>query len=1528
MIMYDDIIVGSVDLFGYRTRPFGARITGYSRRTVACEKGQEVATMVKRDLFKTLAQTMLILFFGMATAMPTTVSAADEIEVDPEELLDLYDVLVPTVGWFQLTTDTGHRMTFVDLHGIFQVMDNSKLLSSSLMPPEALPFTSLAPTGLTVDLTLTADDDSAYVGIHWQNPNQTTVPLVRPGFNQVSTGTQTPIGPFWFSFASGEMTIHRHYEDGLHASFSGELWVGDRGWGEWPPWREQPNVTRAFIVGEVCAPSPEEHGKSFVLMEPDPADLPCGEPEEDEPLRVVDVKPGHQQENVDYKDPAIRVLFSDVLSSASLAGNVEVFTMSSSGEKLNVPGTARLIDANELAFVPDEPLVDGVIYEVRVRGGEDGVRSVNDGMLSGDVAWRFSTVIDVEKRFDPDDFYGVVDDDFPADGPVQSFVYQSVRDATLIPGKPTLTRIYVHWKAYDHIAADWQPTSFRAKVTVEDSHDGPIYTHIDRPYRIHRPDQFTDTDRRFARNTVNLFNWRPLQTSQGTHLTVTVEPENVYPEKNEDYIFEEQKFVGRWPHPPKHLVFDYFTLPLGEWADGMSPGDERLARQISRATETHLVQLFPIGSAQGRDMGMLVSNMGDRRTVGELIEEGLVAATETLGAVGYAAVLLHSRYDLLGNPVIPHVLEQLESKATEVLKPYAESFASGAISDLRKIEAVKRMMQRIHNIHGPRTNADVLVGYIPLSYFSAGQALSSIDYDWSTYDEIPSGVDFFRRTAFMPVWPDGPYVMGVAHEIGHTYHLHHEPPSETGQEREVVAAQWQTGHYPGINGFRIAPGGAFGWNKSSRDGNAEDPSTLLSFMFPVARPHTQTFVSDKYYDSLLTTFANEALRRRSARIALPSVQLAAAAPLAVDALVRAPLTMSLSPGRQAATGVIMIAGYIHKEEPVIFIDAVRRRVEYAREIGTGPYTAVLLDENGVTLARQLFGEYVVTGFADFDDPWMYFQVYLPENDSGQRIEIWEGDTLLAAWERPDWRPEVRFVTTADGGSPGGAQLAGAQPGGAQPGGAQPAVPPVGSVPPATIDIVGSRPVTVTWEGNDDDLVYTLLYSPSGGFPWTTLAADTVDTSFVIDPTRLAPGGNPTLRLIAGNGFDEAEAMAAVRIRRDLEPVWLQPMAAGTADSSAVTVPGLVDPMFDVEVTFATDLDVASLEGRMRLNDAADQELPATIEYDEIAQVLRLTPNEVLPGGTYTVTLQPGIADRYGNVLQTEATLTFEVQMAPEEGGIDSPFYPPDQSARFFDGLPPVVNARTPDALPVHPVQSPFSQSPEWDATVPVTPAEEPMDLDEYMGLWQEMATAFGFGDEMAEFLDFVGDSFQEDASLWDVVFEDEDVDDIWGMADDWFGDLDWDQVQRELDEFEAWAQAMRDAEIPRPVDVDVEDVPAPGTGALHMDGRTWSFAIMSCALPSPAAHEINIVGTGIVEGTGQAFDITITQLDMGFGAQGFMTSVVVEAESDTLMVTAMGPDDTSATLAQTGDGVVRGEGTITSFITFQQYAYVLAAHCP
>lgn len=947
------------------------------------------------------------------------------------------------------------------------------------------------------------------------------------------------------------------------------------------------------IEFRICEVAPEHEGRSF-------GQVPClvGDV-----FQVLQHWPEAHRENVDYKDPAIRVAFSDSLSSASLEGNVEVFTMSSSGEKLNVPGTARVSGGNELIFVPNEPLLDGVIYEVRVTGGEGGVQSVNQDTLPGDFAWRFATVIDVAQRFDQLDFRSLMDDSYPVSTPVQSFVYQSVRDAPLIAGKPTLTRIYVHWKAYDHIAKDWQPTSFKAEVTVEDSQDGEIYTHVDRSFRIYRPDQYSALDLRFARNTVNLFNWRPMQTSASTTLTVKVEPEDVYPRRNEDYVLTKDKHIGRWPHTPKRMVFDYFLLPIGDWADGVPAKDEQLALQMSRATEIQLVQLFPIISARGRHMGTLVSNAGDWRTVGELFEDGVFFVAEAV-----------------------------------------TKFSVSTSDQDRRENALKRMMQRIHNVHGPRTNADVLVGYFPVSFYGAGKALSSIDHDWSTYDEIPSSVDFFRRTAYIPVWPEGPSSMGLAHEIGHTYHLHHQPISRTKQEREAVAARWQTGHYSGITGFRMAPSGTFGWNKSSRDGNAEDPETLLSFMFPVSRKHTETFILDHQYDSLLTTLRDEAVRKRDTRHAPLSVQVAAANPFAAALADGHPMAVPLSPGYQPDQGLMMIAGYLHKEDAMITIDAVRRRIEYARDIEPGPYSAVLLDENGSTLAWQPFGEYVIPGFADDDDPWMYFQVYLPEHERAHRIELREGDSLLMAWERPDWRPQVHFATTS-----GSDQI--------------------GAAPLGAIDMVGTEPITVRWEGNSDHLIYSLLYSPDGGFPWTTLAADTMDTSIEIDPRRLTPGSNPTLRLIAGNGFDEAEAVVPVKLQRDLEPIWLHQIAEEPADGTHVTMIDSVESMLDVEVMLSTDLAVSTVEGRMRLTDAAGNKIPSVVVYDETAQVVRLTPEVSLMPGMYRVTLEPGIADRYGNVLQREASLTFVVAEGDRE--LENTFDAFDRFPSFFEMLPPV-----------------------------------------------------------------------------------------------------------------------------------------------------------------------------------------------------------------------------------------------------------------
>ncbi len=895
-----------------------------------------------------------------------------------------------------------------------------------------------------------------------------------------------------------------------------------------PSWQDPP-VSVAPFDAQICEVAGDQSGE-----------FSCGL------LEIVEHWPERRRENVDFKDPGIKVEFSDPVRFASVGDHFEVFTMGSDGEKISVPGEMVREDDHTLSFVPEAPLEPGVIYEARVLGGPGGLKSQFDAHLHEDYRWRFSTMFELNEEN------------------IDLHVYQTSRDAPLVADKPTLTRVYVNWEEYEHIDADWQPTSFEAAVRIYDSADGELYTEYEQPVRIHRPDQYNELDERHARHTVNLFGWKPNQRGGSTLIEAEIEPHEVYPEPTIPYRYYGERQVERWPYDPPRLVFDYFLLPIGPWSEGIPSEALANARSMARSTAIYTTQTFPVVSTHGRYVGAANINFGDRVPDNLFSAEG--AAELLLDATGIGRT---KRY-------------------------------------------LRRIMQRIHDQYGPRTNADVIVGLFPLEFYGSGQSFTDIDVNWDTIDEVP---DFFFRTVMLPVWDGGPNSSALTHEFGHAFGLHHEPPSSSEEERLAAVAAYEADRYPGIEGFRIAPSGTHGWNKSTEEGNAEHSMTLVSFMFPESRSQETAFTTDSHYRSLLSTFRAQSIAQRSEWRPTQAAQVAALGPLSVAALPTDVLSDESAEAEAASWAsqqaeFMMVAGFVrtHDEggdeaeieadfeaEFEAEIEAVRRGIPRARDLPEGPYTAVLIDDDGRTLAAEPFGPPPLPPVPGDGDPdgWEYFQVYLPDDPMGRRIELRRGNNVLAVRTAEAMEPDVLFVTPEPGAHPEG-------------------------------------PFLVEWQGNSDSLSYTLMYSPNGRFPWRLLAADVKTTTFQVHPERLRPGANPTLRVIANDGFEEAVDELGFRFSREPIPVVTWPTEGEE-----------VPRMLDVEALFDTDVEPTSLRGRFQLYDLAGEEVPVSILYDEATQAALLTPQSPLEAErTYTAILRAGVVDRYGQRLANDVSWSF------------------------------------------------------------------------------------------------------------------------------------------------------------------------------------------------------------------------------------------------------------------------------------------------
>jgi len=156
--------------------------------------------------------------------------------------------------------------------------------------------------------------------------------------------------------------------------------------------------------------------------------------------------------------PIIRINFSEDLQQESV--NNESFKVGypdAEGEFITVTG--RFInDKSKIQFVPDKGLRKGVRYTVKLKVGEQGVRSARGVFIDDDsgTGWHeseFWTSLPFANQ--NDESSGLSCD-----------VYQTVKNAPLILGKPALMKVYADWPRLDDVHTSAQYREFDALTTL------------------------------------------------------------------------------------------------------------------------------------------------------------------------------------------------------------------------------------------------------------------------------------------------------------------------------------------------------------------------------------------------------------------------------------------------------------------------------------------------------------------------------------------------------------------------------------------------------------------------------------------------------------------------------------------------------------------------------------------------------------------------------------------------------------------------------------------------------------------------------------------------------------------------------------------------------------------------------------------------------------------------------------------------------------------------------------------------------
>lgn len=914
---------------------------------------------------------------------------------------------------------------------------------------------------------------------------------------------------------------------------------------------------------------------------------------------IAERKPKPDAQNADGRRPELSVTFTKPIDADSVARNVIVEYGQPAGEfegvalppisYHEVPGTWERAagDEHSIRFVPQAHLHDAVIYCLRVRAGSQGIRGRDGEVLEPrepeytdrtDPAcanarrwresreWAFSTLVEPES--------------------IRLDVYQVskvAQDVPLVPGKPAVGRVYTIWTKRHTTTEtgvnDWsQVKQFPARVTVE---AGGRAVGVKR-VTVSRPDQFSAEDRRQARNSVNVFGWRPAGAG-GVDLRAVVEPidEAGTPVRKFESARER---VPYWQHSPVLSVDYYFVRvdgPCGgdvsvhqrpgppgyidteratcaDWRDGVPDGWRRLGHELMQAGAAFTTQTFPVIETQLRAMGdfhVWEPPVGDCKH-----DESGAARCYYPGV------------------------------------PLAEMTASGYVANA------------LHNAAWA-SSADVIVGLVPPGF---APEWNGIMVPWKT----PG-----KRVVLLEL--DEGDANTVAHELGHYYELNHCPPD---------CAMWT------IRGFRISPGGGSGFNKQAAkpgapgyallEGNAE-ARELEPIMKADSNPYIrkaggapyplgavkERFQANHQYRLLLDAIASAPRR--------PAPGLLGAAGSSPGSRPRAewPLTVAraLMPLVHAASRVPQDAqapdARLRVTGSLADTAATIERIDLV-EIGTeppasasveGPFGLELVDSAGAPLARVPFAAIGADSWHGPPGGRQSFIVEIVGPRSAHGVRITANGKVLAERTRSAHAPDVRELTAQTEGGGG---------------------------------------VRIAWQAADADgdaLQFDVELRGAGDRTWRRAAVGITRTALLIDAQSLPPGPGGLVRIRATDGFNAASAEAPLPAQRPLTVLSASPGPDATDVSPRAEVfVQLSNPLR----TATTGPIIPIRSGMLRLTDSEGREVLADVVYRRDASALIFTPAAPLRSGTrYTVTLAAGIEDRWGGTLAEPLIWSFVTDSA-------------------------------------------------------------------------------------------------------------------------------------------------------------------------------------------------------------------------------------------------------------------------------------------
>lgn len=302
------------------------------------------------------------------------------------------------------------------------------------------------------------------------------------------------------------------------------------------------------------------------------------------PLKVISTYPEIDTQHVYDLRPNVRVRFDQSVDPASVtATTFELGYPDTNG--IFTPVAGRILrEAKAFWLVPNLPLKSGVRYTVRLKGGEHGIKGINGAVL-GDVdsdewySWEFTSKIDFNTQSNGKEL-------------LSCHVYQTVRDAPLIVGKPAVVRVDANWAELAGVDPAAQVKKFEARVVLIDSKSNEI---TGQWHQFIRPDLW-------KKNAINI-----KAAEQSALITIPSVDKNValmsvnlhvrsLPGKEPSVRYFARCPVELWDKKPT-LTVDLFALRTDEWFEdeayqAILPVIGRLSKEI----EDYAWQQFPVAN--------------------------------------------------------------------------------------------------------------------------------------------------------------------------------------------------------------------------------------------------------------------------------------------------------------------------------------------------------------------------------------------------------------------------------------------------------------------------------------------------------------------------------------------------------------------------------------------------------------------------------------------------------------------------------------------------------------------------------------------------------------------------------------------------------------------------------------------------------------------------------------------------------------------------------------------------------------------